>query len=144
MNHRSVGLVALIVFAASFAHTFASDVEKNVLNTHIRCSEEMGLPGAIAGCIRERETRHAEELDAAYGRLLRVLDGRQKELLRSSQRGWLNYQTDTCSLVGNASRYESPGVPFPAGYALIATNLCLLRTTLTRLDELAILAGKRP
>jgi uncharacterized protein YecT (DUF1311 family) len=99
---------------------------------HKDCTSEDGLTaGMVGGCLLDKEKEYGKELERLYQRALRD-DTINAEILRDSQRSWLNYQKQTCKA------YERNEV---GGVARLLSATCLLRTTLQRIDEFRDLLG---
>ena len=97
------------------------------------CGEQELIPGAIAGCVLEKEEAFGKELEQVYKKAL-TLAGKNNTLLRESQRSWLKYQESDCKLDEVWSSVEG------AVYGRSAKAQCLLRTTLQRLHDLREIA----
>jgi uncharacterized protein YecT (DUF1311 family) len=72
------------------------------------CGEQEQIPGAIAGCLLDKEEAFGKELEQVYKRAL-TLAGANDTLLRENQRSWLKYQESGCKLDEVLLRQE--GVP---------------------------------
>ena len=84
-----------------------------------------------AVCLQKQEKIYANQLEAAYRKLI-VRAGSNANALRESQRRWLSYQKSYCDF---EQRYWTKDGQSIAHRARIG---CLLRTTINRLDELQI------
>ena len=107
--------------------SLAENVDAVVNAIHNECGEREGFPRATASCIREKEDMYGRLLARAYDLALSV-PYNDASLLRESQRHWLKYQETSCEL--ELKRRKS------SVFANSSHALCLLRTTLNRLEEL--------
>jgi uncharacterized protein YecT (DUF1311 family) len=115
------------------------DINRRVEQIYNDCTEREEAPGPQASCIRDKEEEYGKELARLYQNLLKdkKID---VAVLRESQRNWLGYQKQTCRLYELKAASEW-GVT-AAGRRELA--LCLLRTTLERIQELHDLMTEPP
>jgi uncharacterized protein YecT (DUF1311 family) len=129
-------LLSLWVTSAANAQSQSGTTNPAWLELYHRLHEECveyGFPGAIAGCLLEKDKEYGKELDQAYRKALTLAET-NKPLLRESQRSWLKYQESTCKLYEVLMTFEGPGI------ARRSAAGCLLGMTLQRLEELRWMA----
>jgi uncharacterized protein YecT (DUF1311 family) len=128
-----VGVVMTLVLAASGPDPVwgAEGRTDAAVERHQRaCGEAFGFPGAVATCLLDQEKEYGAELARSYESLKRRETGTRATMLVESQRAWLTYQDTTCKL------YDRTFAEDGANIGKSSAALCLLRTTLTRLEEL--------
>lgn len=126
-----IGVVMTLVLAASGPVSAAEGRTDAAVERHQRaCGEAFGFPGAVATCLLDREKEYGAELARSYESLKRREAGTRATMLVESQRAWLTYQDTTCKL------YDRTFAEDGANIGKASAALCLLRTTLTRLEEL--------
>jgi uncharacterized protein YecT (DUF1311 family) len=118
--------------------------------THLRAEERLGVSAQIdkliseciakgdhpTGCVSDKERELGDELARTYKKVL-ALAGKNPSMLREAQRNWLKYQDSNCNFHwrywmkdGETAAYGSKAI-------------CLLRTTMQRLDEVASFIEER-
>jgi uncharacterized protein YecT (DUF1311 family) len=126
---RLLFLFATLFLATGTAHaTDELKADERFHKLYEECGEQKLIPGAIAGCLLEKEEAFGKELEQVYKKAL-TLAGANDTLLRENQRSWLKYQESGCKLDEVLLRREGNI------YGRLAKAGCLLRTTLERLQE---------
>jgi uncharacterized protein YecT (DUF1311 family) len=128
-----LAIVAPKVTDASAEPAGATEAYKTIYE---RCGEKWGFPGGIAACLTDEEQVAGMRLGHAYDNALRILAPKPRAALRESQRSWLKYQENYCAILESLPSITREGPTF----GKLAKAGCLLRTTLTRLDEVDALA----
>src|SRR6516165_5731346 len=103
-------MIALALFLATGTAHAADELNSDELahKLYKECREQGLFPGAIGGCLLEKEAAFGKELEQVYKKAL-MLAGKNDTLLRESQRSWLKYQESSCKLNEVLSRQEGNG-----------------------------------
>jgi uncharacterized protein YecT (DUF1311 family) len=129
IRHLLIGAAALFLATGAALATDELKPEDLADKLFEECGEQEQIPGAIAGCLLEKEEAFGKELEQVYKRAL-TLAGANDTLLRENQRSWLKYQESGYKLDEVLLRQEGNM------YGRSAKAGCLLKTTLERLQEL--------
>ena len=94
-----------------------------------RCGQDFGTPNGMAICLKQEEQRVGHRIQSLYDALRKQFSRPSEQKLKYSQRGWLQYQKETCNLE-RLSESE-------ALFRNLSEAKCLLRTTIIRKNELS-------
>jgi uncharacterized protein YecT (DUF1311 family) len=133
MAHMSTrALVLLTALGGALAPAVSLDLENQLSGAEEiidRCGKQWGFAGPVATCIENEAKRYARALEAEYQKAVKTA-GDSRELLVSSQRAWLNFQTADCKLAEAMAARDGPSFKRSAAAA------CDIRTSLERLRTL--------
>ncbi|GAA5236017.1 DUF1311 domain-containing protein [Verticiella sediminum] len=122
--------VLIPLFGAPSAWAAATDANESP--AYVACMDKAGgVTQGMMNCIQTEAERQDARLNAAYKALGERIGQARKDTLRDAQRAWLRYRDANCAF------YDDPD---GGTLARVAANVCVMRMSAQRADELEVLA----